>query len=506
MSATNEETSGRTYNVTVDPEEDNKATEFKFGTFARPHMRAFYCAGWSYFVAYINRFAIVPLLPEVRGSLGISNRQIWISNIASTPLAALLSLAIGPVCDKYGPRIPMTMLLCLAAIPGACTGLVQTTTGLTIARLFASMGDASFVLSKAWADNMFCKKIVGTASSLVGGSFEAGANHLLIGAILFPLFRKLLNNDKDMAWRTLMIVPALLSFATGIFVYYCTDDCPQGNYSDLKRTGSKEEISSKDAIRSALRNRNTWILFLQNACIVGLEFSMNNASVLHFRDEFGQTTEKSSAVASVAGWVAPLGKIVGGYLSDRAYQKWSLKGRLWLHFGACAMTGGVLMVFANTRSLNGLIVLLAVTSLVGNIASSTSYSIVPYIYPLRTGSVAGIVATGDLIGEIGFSVGFMNLKYYSALSMMGVVILGTLNWLLNEGIVGCVNRCYAHTFDATSWNLTTTCRGVTFDHPHKNRRVFRIILYHFQESETRRRRQGHGSLDTKGRRQQVYSD
>ena len=178
---------------------------------------------------------------------------------------------------------------------------------------------------------------------------------------------------------------------------------------------------------------------------------MNNASVLHFRDEFGQTTEKSSAVASVAGWVAPLGKIVGGYLSDRAYQKWSLKGRLWLHFGACAMTGGVLMVFANTRSLNGLIVLLAVTSLVGNIASSTSYSIVPYIYPLRTGSVAGIVATGDLIGEIGFSVGFMNLKYYSALSMMGVVILGTLNWLLNEGIVACVNQCYAHTFDTTSW-------------------------------------------------------
>ena len=134
MASTEPKTQDSTYNVLVDPDEDDKATEFKFTSFARPHMRAFYVAGMSYFVAYINRFSTIPIFPEIRDSLGISNRQLWICNIVSAPLAALTSLLIGPVCDIYGPRIPMSILLSLAAIPGACTGLVRTATGLAIAR------------------------------------------------------------------------------------------------------------------------------------------------------------------------------------------------------------------------------------------------------------------------------------------------------------------------------------------------------------------------------------
>lgn len=35
------------YHINVDPDQDDKATEIKLCSFARPHMRAFHCSWWS---------------------------------------------------------------------------------------------------------------------------------------------------------------------------------------------------------------------------------------------------------------------------------------------------------------------------------------------------------------------------------------------------------------------------------------------------------------------------
>jgi NNP family nitrate/nitrite transporter-like MFS transporter len=53
---------------------------------------------------------------------------------------------IGPGGDKYGARILMTVVLCLASIPTAMTGLVQTAGVLAILRLFIGIAGGTFVI------------------------------------------------------------------------------------------------------------------------------------------------------------------------------------------------------------------------------------------------------------------------------------------------------------------------------------------------------------------------
>jgi len=57
------------YSVIVDPAQDDKSTEIKLCSFARPHMRAFHFAWWGFFTAFFIWCAIAPLLVEIQRSL-----------------------------------------------------------------------------------------------------------------------------------------------------------------------------------------------------------------------------------------------------------------------------------------------------------------------------------------------------------------------------------------------------------------------------------------------------
>ena len=52
----------------------------------------------------------------------------------------------GPLCDKYGPRIPMAFILMIASVPKALTGLVKTSVGLSILYLCIGVGGSTFVM------------------------------------------------------------------------------------------------------------------------------------------------------------------------------------------------------------------------------------------------------------------------------------------------------------------------------------------------------------------------
>ena len=90
-----------------------------------------------------------PLLSEIRDSFGLTKTEIWNSIIASFPATGLMRLMMGPVCDKYGPRIPMAIVLCVTAIPVASAGFIQSGFGLTLIRIFSSTGGATFIMTQA---------------------------------------------------------------------------------------------------------------------------------------------------------------------------------------------------------------------------------------------------------------------------------------------------------------------------------------------------------------------
>ena len=94
-------------------------------------MRAFHGAWWSFFMAFFIWFAIAPLQPEIKKTLKLTKKELWTASIVGVSGTIFMRFLLGPVCDKFGPRIPFAAVLCFAAIPTAFTGTIETAKGLS---------------------------------------------------------------------------------------------------------------------------------------------------------------------------------------------------------------------------------------------------------------------------------------------------------------------------------------------------------------------------------------
>lgn len=390
-------------------------------------MRAFHCSYTGFFIAFFIWFAIAPLLGEIRDTLSLDNKEVWTSSIVGVGGTIFMRFVLGPLCDKVGSRVLFTAVLCCASIPTACTGLVNSATGLAILRLFIGSAGGCFVMCQYWTSRMFTKDVVGTANALVGGwgNLGGGVTQLVMGSALFPLFKIFFDDDAEMAWRTVSIVPAVVGFTIGVVIYFISDDCPKGQYKDLKKHGAMPEISAASSFRQGSLNLNTWILFLQYATCFGVELTMNNAAALYFRDEFNQTTESAAAIASIFGWMNLFARGLGGYISDWSNKKMGMRGRIWSHTILLACEGALVLVFANTGTLGSAIAVMVFFSLFVQAAEGSTYGIVPYVDPPATGSISGIVGAGGNTGAVCFGLGFRNLEYDQAFTLMGCCILAS---------------------------------------------------------------------------------
>jgi hypothetical protein len=130
---------------------------------------AFHCSWFAFFNAFFIWFAITPLLGEIRTSLNLTPAQVWTSSIVGVGGTIFMRFVLGPLCDKYGARVLMAVILCAASIPTAMTGVVNTSAGLAVLRLFIGISGGTFVMCQYWTSRMFTKQIVGTANAIAGG-------------------------------------------------------------------------------------------------------------------------------------------------------------------------------------------------------------------------------------------------------------------------------------------------------------------------------------------------
>ena len=281
---------------------------------------------------------------------------------------------------------------------------------------------------------MFTKEVVGTANGIVAGwgNLGAGVTQLVMGSAIFPLFKYFYGGDSTKAWRTVCIVPAVVGYATGLVIYYISDDAPKGNYRELMRHGTMPQVSMRTSFRNGSYNRNTWLLFIQYACCFGVELTMNNATAMYFREEFGQTTESAAAIASIFGWMNLFARGAGGFLSDTANERMGMRGRVLAQAILLVGEGVLVFIFAQTGTLNVSIVVMIFFSIFVQAAEGTSFGIVPYIDPPNTGSISGIIGAGGNVGAVAFGMVFRELDYASAFIIMGIAVLvsGFLSFLI----------------------------------------------------------------------------
>jgi len=409
-------------NIKTDPQQDHKATEIKVLSFARPHMRAFHGSWMCFAVSFFMWFSIAPLLPVVQKSLNLTNSDIWLSNICSVSGTVIVRFLMGPLCDKYGAKSSMTKLIAICLIPCYLLGTSNNLLSLCVFRTILSFAGGTMVAGQYWASCMFTKSVVGTAMAFSGGwgSVGFGIANILMGSVIYPFCTYLTNGDEDLAWRISFIFPATLALLTALFFSQCSDDCPLGNYKDVRKTGLMEEKSAVESFRSGSLNRNTWILFLQYSASFGVELTMENGCATYLHDQFGLSVEQAGRYASLFGFTNIFSRGLGGYLSDKMNAAFSLRGRLIVQFSCLVIMGVLIQVFGHCQTLFTTIFTMIFFSTFTQMSMGACYGIVPYIDPANTGSIAGIVGAGGNIGAIVIGNVFRLHTYEYSFMIMGV--------------------------------------------------------------------------------------
>jgi len=367
------------FRVEFDADRGYRATRLKFWSWSRPHMRAFHASWMCFFADFFVQYSQAPLLSQIQTSLDLKRSDIWWTNLWMMLGGVPTRFLLGPLCDKYGARATMTAVLGAAAVPAALTGLMANSlTTLTVMRCLLGMADV-FVCGQYWITCLFVREVGGTAMAIAAGLGSSGSavTQLVTGSILFPLFSHQLLDDQndDLAWRLTLVVPALLALTTAFYFYYASDDCPLGSFDQVKKAGLMLERSAVDSFRSGALNLNSWILSAQYAGSCGVDFTMGNGTAMYYRHVFGRGVAASGAMACLYGISALFARGLGGYMSDRVGDKFSLRGRLWAQLLVMVLQGLTNVWFARSDGLGRSLSVMVLFSIFVQMSTGTCYGI-----------------------------------------------------------------------------------------------------------------------------------
>jgi MFS transporter, NNP family, nitrate/nitrite transporter len=403
-----------------------KATRIDLFSLSTPQMRAFHMTWLAFFSVFFAWFGIAPLMPVVRDDLGLTTAQIGNTAIASVAVTVLVRLLIGPLCDRYGPRLTYSALLIIGSLPVMGIGLARSYESFLLFRLAIGAIGAAFVITQYHTTMMFAPNVVGTANATTAGwgNLGGGITQMVMPLVLAAMV--LLGASESVGWRLAMVVPGVVLFLLGIAYYRFTQDTPEGNYSDMRRPGGRAAAPG-DAARTfarVARDHRVWALFVVYGCCFGVELTINNVAALYFHDRFSLSVALAGVVAGLHGTLNVFGRTLGGYLSDRFAARWGLSARVNLLFAAVLLEGLALMLFSRMGMLPFAIATLLLFSLFVQMSCGATYGVVPFVDRRALGTVAGIVGAGGNAGAVaaGFLFRSDSLAVQQAFLYLGIAV------------------------------------------------------------------------------------
>ena len=383
-------------------------------------MRTFHITWITFFFCFFGWFGIAPLMPLVRDQLHLTKAEIGNITIASVSATILARLVIGRLCDSWGPRRSYSLLLIFGAIPVIGIGLANSYESFLLFRLIIGVVGASFVITQFHTSLMFAPNVVGTANAVAGGWGNLGGG---VTNLVMPLVAAALVGvgyiDQANSWRYAMIIPGCILLVMAFIYYRYTKDTPAGNYEEIERDSS---IKKQGTFLVACRDYRTWVLALAYAACFGIEITVDNVAAIYFVDHFNATMIVAGALAGLFGLMNLFARALGGMLSDKAGQRYGLKGKGKLLAIFLILEGMGIMLFAKAGSLPMAIVSMLLFALFLKMANGGTYSIVPFINKNAMGSVAGIVGAGGNLGAmlVAFLFKSTDITYSQAFYFIGV--------------------------------------------------------------------------------------
>lgn len=381
-----------------------KATRITLFSLGSAQMRVFHLTWMAFFVCFFAWFASAPLMPLIAKEFSLTPAQIANINIAAVMATIMVRLIVGPLCDRYGPRRVYSGLLAFGAIPVIAVSFTHDYLTFLICRLGIGAVGASFVITQYHTSVMFASNVVGTANATTAGwgNAGAGAAQTLVPLLLAGAF--LLGFDDSQAWRLALLVPGVAMLVMAVMYWRYTQDCPEGNYAQLRARGDLPGAGKRggwSSFRAACSNYRVWMLFITYGACFGVEVFMHNMAALYYVDRFQLTLGQAGMAAGVFGLLALFARALGGWLSDRVALRKGLEWRAILLFSLILGEGLGLLWFAYSDVVAMALAAMVVFGLFTHMACGATYALVPFVDSKALGGVAGIVGAGGNVGAVG---------------------------------------------------------------------------------------------------------
>ncbi len=380
-----------------------KATRIDLFSFSTPQMRAFHLTWVAFFVCFFAWFATAPLMPVIKGDLHLTSDELYSIGIAGVFATVLARFIIGPLCDKYGPRVTYTALLFFGAFPVIGIAFAWDYTSFLVFRLLIGIIGASFVITQFHTSVMFAPNVVGTANATVGGWGNAGGG---VTQSLMPVVLALIGAwgfSKGMSWRYAQVVPAALMLITAVLYWKYTQDTPEGNFADMRRMGLSTQVGKKgglDVMKEAGKNHRVWLLAACYGASFGVELFVHSIAATYYFNRYDLSLQDAGLAVGAFGLLALFARAVGGLISDRIARTHGLDGRTRLLFWLMLGEGVFLIAFSQSGTVGMAVSMMLVFGLFTHMACGSLYALVPFIDRKVLGGVCGIIGAGGNIGGV----------------------------------------------------------------------------------------------------------
>ncbi len=381
----------------------DKATSINLFSFATPQMRAFHLTWIAFFVCFYAWFATAPLMPIISADLHFTKADGANIAIAGVFATILARFAIGPMCDRYGPRLTYTLLLAFGSISVFGIGFAWDYHSFLVFRLLIGIIGASFVITQFHTSVMFAPNVVGTANATVGGWGNAGGG--VTQSVMPLIFAGLaaFGFSKGLSWRYAQIVPGVLMLIVAVLYYRFTQDTPEGNFSNMRKAGLSTDVGKKGGLAVmaiAAKNYRVWLLGACYGASFGVELFVHSVAVTYYFSKFHMSVENAGYAVGAFGLLALFARALGGIFSDKVARSKGLVGRTWLLF-ALMMGEGIFLIAFSTMNVAALAVAsMIVFGLFTHMACGSLYALVPFIDRKCLGGVCGIIGAGGNIGGV----------------------------------------------------------------------------------------------------------